>query len=236
MTVLRGDDLRARGIRFVGDALRQVPGAQVVQGGPFGAPTSLFLRGGESDYVKVLVDGVPVNQPGGSYDFASLTTDNVERIEVLRGPGSVLYGSDAIAGVVQIVTRQGRERDPAGRHRRGGKLRHRAAGGLRAGRRRGGRLVGLGSRGSPATAPTPSTTTTATPGSPAGSVRVPTTAPSVALRGRWYDAVFHFPTDFIGAPVDHDQSHRRAAPSRWRWTLDDSPPPWRPSCCSAGAT
>ena len=110
VTVLRGDDLRAQGIRSVGDALRQVPGAQVVQGGGFGAQTSLFLRGGESDYVKVLVDGVPVNQPGGAYDFANLTTDNVERIEVVRGPGSVLYGSDAIAGVVQIVTRGGRGR------------------------------------------------------------------------------------------------------------------------------
>ena len=107
VTVLRGDDLRAQGIRFVTDALRQVPGAHLVQSGPYGAATSLFVRGGESDYVKVLVDGVPVNQPGGFYDFGSLTTDNVERIEILRGPGSVLYGSDAIAGVVQIVTRQG---------------------------------------------------------------------------------------------------------------------------------
>jgi vitamin B12 transporter len=107
VTVLRGDDLRAQGIHFVGDALRQVPGAHLVQGGPYGAAASLFVRGGESDYVKVLVDGVAVNQPGGFYDFASLTTDNVERIEVLRGPGSVLYGSDAIAGVIQIVTRQG---------------------------------------------------------------------------------------------------------------------------------
>jgi vitamin B12 transporter len=94
VTVLRGDDLRAEGIRFVGEALRRVPGSHLVQGGPFGAATSLFLRGGESDYVKVLVDGVPVNQPGGFFDFGSLTTDNEERIEVLRGPASVLYGSD----------------------------------------------------------------------------------------------------------------------------------------------
>src|SRR5439155_1335161 len=69
--------------------------------------TSLFLRGGQSKYVKVLVDGVPVNEPGGAFDFAHLTTDNVERIEVLRGPASVLYGSDAVTGVVQIVTRRG---------------------------------------------------------------------------------------------------------------------------------
>ncbi len=107
VTVLRGEDLRAQGIRFVSEALRQVPSAQVVQSGSYGGATSLFVRGGESDYVKVLVDGIPLNQPGGTYDFASLTTDNVERIEILRGPGSVLYGSDAIAGVVQIITRGG---------------------------------------------------------------------------------------------------------------------------------
>src|SRR6476661_860337 len=108
VTVLRGVDLRAQGIHTVFEALRDVPGAAVVQTGSFGGQTSLFLRGGQSNYVKVLVDGVPVNQPGGSFDFANLTTDNVERIEVVRGPGSVLYGSDAIAGVVQIVTREGR--------------------------------------------------------------------------------------------------------------------------------
>ncbi len=108
VTVLRGEDLRAEGIRFVSEALRQVPGAQVVRGGSYGAATSLFVRGGESDYVKVLVDGIPLNQPGGTFDFANLSTENVDRIEILRGPGSVLYGSDAIAGVVQIVTRDGR--------------------------------------------------------------------------------------------------------------------------------
>jgi vitamin B12 transporter len=107
LTVLHGEELRAEGIRFVGDALRRVPGVQVVQGGGYGAATSLFLRGGESDYVKVLIDGVPVNDPGGAYDFGSLTTDNVDRIEILRGPASVLYGSDAITGVVQIITRRG---------------------------------------------------------------------------------------------------------------------------------
>ncbi|MEO7137984.1 MAG: TonB-dependent receptor plug domain-containing protein, partial [Gemmatimonadales bacterium] len=95
VTVIAGDDIRARGIRFVQDALREVPGAAVVQGGSFGAVTSMFLRGGESDYVKVLIDGVPVNQSGGAFNWANLTTDNVDRIEVLRGPGSVIYGSDA---------------------------------------------------------------------------------------------------------------------------------------------
>ena len=163
VTVLRGDDLRAQGIRSVGDALRQVPGAQVVQGGGFGAQTSLFLRGGESDYVKVLVDGVPVNQPGGAYDFANLTTDNVERIEVVRGPGSVLYGSDAIAGVVQIVTREGAGAPGASAAGRGGHLRHRSAG-RRAPAPGATRWAGRPRRrGGRPTASTTSTTPTATP-------------------------------------------------------------------------
>jgi len=106
-TVISGDELRARGVYFLEQALQQVPGVAVVSTGSYGGVTSLFLRGGESDYVKILVDGVPVNQPGGSFDFGSLSVDNIERIEVVRGPVSVLYGSDAVTGVVQIFTRKG---------------------------------------------------------------------------------------------------------------------------------
>src|SRR5215218_6152259 len=109
VTTITGAELRDRGIRFVQDALRDIPGATVVQAGSYGGVSSLFLRGGESDYVKVLVDGVPVNQSGGGYNWANLTTDNVERIEVLRGPASVIYGSAAVTGVVQIFTRRGGE-------------------------------------------------------------------------------------------------------------------------------
>lgn len=108
VTVLSGEELRQRGLSLVLDALREVPSAAVVQPGSYGAVTSLFVRGGESDYVKVLVDGVAVNEPGGSFDFSSLTLDDVERIEIVRGPASVTYGSDAVTGVVRIVTRQGR--------------------------------------------------------------------------------------------------------------------------------
>src|SRR4029079_17673105 len=79
----------------------------VLQPGLVGRPRSLFLRVGNSDYVKVLVDGIPMNQPGGLFNFANLTTDNIERIEVLRGPASVLYGSDAMTGVVQLFTQRG---------------------------------------------------------------------------------------------------------------------------------
>ncbi len=106
-SVISGADLEAAGITYVSDALALLPGAAVARSGSFGATTSLFLRGGESDYVQVLVDGVKVNEPGGSFDLSALTTDNIHRIEIVRGPGSALYGSDAIAGVIQIFTRPG---------------------------------------------------------------------------------------------------------------------------------
>lgn len=204
VTVLRGDDLRAQGIRSVGDALRQVPGAQLVQGGGFGAQTSLFLRGGESDYVKVLVDGVPVNQPGGAYDFANLTTDNVERIEVVRGPGSVLYGSDAIAGVIQIVTRSGEGAPTVGASTEGGSY-----GSFRweVGTSGGGDALGWSGSASRRTTDGiydfnngyHNTVVSGRLGAR------PDERTRVALSGRFADGTFHFPTDFTGAPVDHNQ-------------------------------
>ncbi|OLC06145.1 MAG: hypothetical protein AUH41_13430 [Gemmatimonadetes bacterium 13_1_40CM_66_11] len=112
VTVLRGVDLVAQGVRTVADALETVPGVHIVETGSIGGQTSLFMRGGESDYVKVLLDGVPLNQAGGGIDLAHLTTDNVDRIEVVRGPVSVLYGSDAMTGVVQVFTRTGQTRTP----------------------------------------------------------------------------------------------------------------------------
>jgi len=108
VTVLKGAALRSEGLTLLADALRAVSGFTVVRGGSWGAVTSVFLRGGESDHVLVLVDGVQVNQPGGSFDFSALTLENVERIEILRGPASSLYGSDAMAGVVHVITRTGR--------------------------------------------------------------------------------------------------------------------------------
>lgn len=107
VSVVSAAELAARGVRTVEEALRATPAAGLAGTGSFGARTSLHLRGGESDYVRVLVDGVPVNRPGGEYDLAHLTAENVHRIEVVRGPASVLYGSDAMAGVVQVFTRQG---------------------------------------------------------------------------------------------------------------------------------
>lgn len=107
VSVITGAALRAQGITTMSDALRQVPGLAIVQTGSYGGVTSLFIRGGESKFAKVLIDGVPVNDAGGSFDFSSLSTDNLDRIEVVRGPASVLYGSDAMAGVVQLFTARG---------------------------------------------------------------------------------------------------------------------------------
>jgi vitamin B12 transporter len=108
VTVLDGADLRLRGIVSVTDALREVPGIAIARTGSFGGTTSLFVRGGQSNYTKVLIDGVPVNQSGGAFDFSTLTTDNVERIEIVRGPSSVVWGSDAVTGVINVITRSGR--------------------------------------------------------------------------------------------------------------------------------
>ena len=107
VTVVTGDQLRAEGITTAIDALRAVPGLSLVQTGSYGGATSLFIRGGESKYAKVLLDGVPINDAGGAFDLSTLSTDNLDRIEIVRGPASVLYGSDAMAGVVQLFTRRG---------------------------------------------------------------------------------------------------------------------------------
>jgi vitamin B12 transporter len=110
LTVLRAEDFKARQVYTVAEALRTVPGLDVVRLGPLGQQTSVFLRGSNSNHVLVLIDGVEANDPsnpGGLFDFAHLTVDQIERIEILRGPQSSLYGADAIGGVIQIFTKRG---------------------------------------------------------------------------------------------------------------------------------
>ncbi|HEX6975210.1 MAG TPA: TonB-dependent receptor [Vicinamibacterales bacterium] len=106
VTVITAKELAERQIHTVADALRTVPGIGVVATGGAGAVTSVFPRGGESDYTMVVIDGVQANAFGGLYDFAHLSTENVERIEVVRGPQSALFGSNAIGSVVRIITRR----------------------------------------------------------------------------------------------------------------------------------
>ena len=86
------------------DLLRTVPGIVAVRSGGVGNLTGVFVRGGESTYNKVLLDGMPLNEPGGAFNFASLSPENIERIEVLRGAHSALFGSDAMASVIQLFS------------------------------------------------------------------------------------------------------------------------------------
>ncbi len=105
-TVITRREIEENGWKTVADVLRAVAGATPAQSGGPGSQTSLFLRGAASTQTLVLVDGVRVNSPFfPGYDFGPLSTENVERVEVVRGPFSALYGSDAIGGVVQIFTR-----------------------------------------------------------------------------------------------------------------------------------
>jgi outer membrane cobalamin receptor len=89
------------------DAVRFLPGAVVNDAGQRGGLTSLFVRGGESRYNKVIVDGVTINEPGGTFDFGTLPLDQADRMEFVRGAQSTLYGSDAMTSVVQVWTRSG---------------------------------------------------------------------------------------------------------------------------------
>ncbi len=107
VTVISADEIEAQNATNVAELLRNSPSVNILQYGAAGSLTSIFVRGGESDYNKVLLDGVPLNQPGGSVDLSSLSTANVERIEIVRGPQSALYGSDAITSVIQIFTKKG---------------------------------------------------------------------------------------------------------------------------------
>lgn len=109
VTVISLDDLVFSGDAHVVDALRSVEGLHVTQPGGPGGVSSLFLRGAEANFTTVLVDGVKFNNSnntrGGSFDFSTLAISDVERIEIVRGPQSAIYGSDALAGVVNIVSR-----------------------------------------------------------------------------------------------------------------------------------
>lgn len=202
VTVLEGADLERRGITRVSEALRLVPGLAVVQSGSPGAVTSLFMRGGENDYVRVLVDGVPVNQPGGTVNLADMATDNVERIEVVRGPASALYGSDAVSGVVNVIMRRG-----GGPFHASATTRATEDGyvlGATAGGGAGAATYSLGASRSEM------------PGayafnsgseswSASGQLRLSGRRGDLALTARHTDGLYRYPTDYTGQPVDSNQ-------------------------------
>ncbi|MGW8265241.1 MAG: TonB-dependent receptor plug domain-containing protein [Longimicrobiales bacterium] len=203
VTVLDGEELRARGVARVADALAEVPGLVVVQNGSYGSVTSTFFRGSEADHVKVLVDGIEVNQAGGSYDFSSLLLFDVERIEVARGPASALYGSDAVAGVINVLTRRGHGSPRVSVSARAGSY----------GRKEWGADV---HGGSPNTSYSFSASSMASDGilefnnhfkakTLSGSVfATPDEKTRLSLSGRYGDRVYHYPTDGSGNVLDRN--------------------------------
>lgn len=110
VSVITADDIELGQFSFLLDAVQTLPGVSINQNGAFGGTAFVSLRGAGTDQTVVLIDGVQVNDgsaPGGGFDFARLDPSGVERIEVLKGPQAVLYGSDAIGGVINIITKSG---------------------------------------------------------------------------------------------------------------------------------
>ncbi|HUO35982.1 MAG TPA: TonB-dependent receptor [Candidatus Acidoferrum sp.] len=110
--ILTRDDFNQRQQIWLTPAYQSLPGASISQLGPMGGSTSFFLDGGNSYYTKVLIDGVPTNQPGVAIDFSNFALDGVDKVEVVHGASSALYGSDAMSGVMQIFTHRGSTRTP----------------------------------------------------------------------------------------------------------------------------
>ncbi len=112
VSVVTRKEIDARKESFLAPLLESFPGMSLGRTGREGGPASLFLNGGNSNFTKVLVDGTTVNEPGGAVNFSYFTLDNVDKVEVVRGAESALFGSDAMAGVVQIFTHRGTTRRP----------------------------------------------------------------------------------------------------------------------------
>jgi outer membrane cobalamin receptor len=105
VTVITREEIEQRHEPFLLDLFRSVPGVYISQSGSVGKQTSIFIRGAGSAQALVMIDGVQINDSLNFVDLGTLTTTNIERIEIVRGPQSTLYGSDAMGGVVNIITR-----------------------------------------------------------------------------------------------------------------------------------
>jgi vitamin B12 transporter len=108
VTLVTGEQIQRSNVKSVGELLKDVSGLDLAQSGWMGKITTTFLRGGNSSHTLVLLDGVRINSPTtGAFNFADLTVENIERIEVIRGPQGILYGSEAIGGIISIFTKRG---------------------------------------------------------------------------------------------------------------------------------
>lgn len=112
VTVFDEAQIERRQAPPLAELLRSAPGTTVVRVGAPGAVTSLFVRAGESNYTKVLLDGIALNEPGGAFNLSNVTTENLDRVEFVRGANSAVHGSDAMTGVIQLFTRRGRTARP----------------------------------------------------------------------------------------------------------------------------
>lgn len=114
-TIITREDIERRNPLYLTDLLRDVPGFAVGRAGGAGKFTQLRVRGAEANHVLVLIDGIEANDVtrADEFDFAHLPTDDIERVEIVRGPQSALWGSDALAGVINIITRRGQGRPNA---------------------------------------------------------------------------------------------------------------------------
>lgn len=109
VTVIKGEDIKKMNVEFVPDVLRQIPELNLVQSGGAGKLATVILRGGSANHTMVMIDGVKVKSTTtGSFDFSGINIDDIERIEIVKGPQSTLYGSEAMAGVINIITKKGK--------------------------------------------------------------------------------------------------------------------------------
>jgi len=107
VSALDADEIEARQAPALLDLIHELPGVSVARTGAYGNQGSVFIRGGNSNAARVMVDGVAVNEPGGGFDFGGALPFELERVEIVRGATSSLYGTDALAGVIQVITRRG---------------------------------------------------------------------------------------------------------------------------------
>ncbi len=111
--ILTREQITQRQAITLPDLLYTQAGISIARTGPIGGLTTLFLDGGNSNYTKVFIDGTPANEPGGNFDFSNLFLDNIDKVEVVHGAESTLYGSDAVSGVIQLFSHRGTTEIPS---------------------------------------------------------------------------------------------------------------------------